>query len=203
MTSTLVRCSGPLGRKRCRHRRAPRRCARHHHDGCGLLILLPRYWLLQRRASAHYPALEIGVERRAQRPSSSCPAGTSPASASARASGNGSCLARAHVRVDVPAAPDAVEQSVALLRSRSRFRFMDERRGVRQHGEQGALAHESRAARCGEIVPALSSPTTLPPKGAWAAYNARISSLSQRSSSRSANTISISFSRSVRGFRRD
>ena len=50
---------------------------------------------------------------------------------------------------------------------------------------------------------AASKPTTLPPKGAWDAYNPRISCFEQRSSNRVARIASMHFCRSVRSFPRD
>ena len=65
-------------------------------------------------------------------------------------------------------------------------------------------AHESSAAGLPKYLhAAASSPTTLPPNGAWAAYRASIFFLEYRSSSLVACTASMAFCQMVRSFPRE
>ena len=99
-------------------------------------------------------------------------------------------------------------------RSSKRFRFSSSRsRPLPGWMDEGALGRtasvadsaqdSSSAGRPKYRQAAASRPTTFPPKGAWEAYRARISSLDRRDSSRVARTASTPFCQSVLSFPRD
>ena len=127
----------------------------HHHDGQVVDPVAPVLRVVTPRQGVH-PPLKVGVERRAQRPRAHLAQQVHRLHRHRFGSfGQRFQLGQgARQGVDVPAAPDAVEQPVALLAQPFAVALhVDQRRRVGQHGEQGAFGPRKVPRAAAEIVP--------------------------------------------------